>query len=323
MRLARIAETDLEASVIVMGSGDIGGSIPRELSFRLLDIYIEREGNFIDTAHVYSNWLPGERSRSEKTIGEWMKTRRNRNRLVLATKGCHPELDNLTKARMAPVDIISDLNESLLYLQTDVIDLYYLHRDDPNRPVEEVIETLNDQVKAGKVRYFGCSNWQTKRIRAANEYARRNGLLGFVANQMLWNIAITDFAAIGDNTLAFMDEEMKTYHQATNLAAIAYTSQAHGLFTKMERGDGHANDSEFRNKIYAGGPNLKRFNAIKYIAGQTGYTVTQVVLGYLISQPFPTYPIVGCNSVEQLEDSLRAGDVNLTADQLAEIDEAK
>lgn len=123
-------------------------------------------------------------------------------------------------------EILSDLDASLRYLRTDAIDLYWLHRDDPNTPVEPIIDLLNEQKRAGKMRYFGCSNWRTARIEAAQDYAARSGQQGFVANQMLWNAAVIDLRGITDATLALMDQEMWQFHHATGLAALPYSSQA-------------------------------------------------------------------------------------------------
>jgi len=180
-------------------------------------------------------------------------------------------------------------------------------------PHEEIIATLHDQVKAGKIRYFGCSNWQTTRIKAANDYAKTQGVQGFVANQPLWNIGVIDYAKIGDPTLALMDEALWQYHSATGLAAIPYSSQANGLFNKMAEGK-PIRPTTLR--IYHNPQNQQRFQRIQQLAQTTALSVTQIVLGYLIAQPFTTIPIVGCQTMAQLADSLSAGDVRLTVEQV-------
>jgi len=292
-----------------MGTVVLGSTVDRDGSFALLDRYVERGGNFIDTASVYANWLPVERHSSEKTIGRWLKARGNRKQLILATKGAHPELSSTDVPRMSRDEIVADLETSLRNLRTEAIDLYWLHRDDPERPVCEIMEVLWDQVDAGKICYLGCSNWRAARIRAAQAYAARHGRLGFVGDQMMWSLALVDPEALGDKTMVYMDDELMCYHQETGLAAIAYSSQARGAFQKMARGDEVP-------RVYRRRGNEDRFQRVKRLAAQSGLTITQVVLGYMQSQSFTTVPIVGCRTLEQLDDSLDAADVRLTSEQV-------
>jgi aryl-alcohol dehydrogenase-like predicted oxidoreductase len=297
----------------------MGSTIDRDTSFKLLDLYVEQGGNFIDTANVYANWLPIEKSKSEKTIGQWLRERGCREQIILATKGAHPELDTMHVPRMSRADIEQDLNESLRNLQTDVIDLYWLHRDDPQRPVGEILESLSVQVKAGKIRWYGCSNWRTERIRAAQAYAAEKGLPAFVANQAMWSLALADPAGFRDKTMLAMDEEMKRYHHQTGLAAIPYSSQGQGLFHKMARGALAQMDPDAR-AMYEDEPNRDRFKRVEQMAMARGLSISQVVLGYLQSQPFPTIPIIGPRTVAQLQDSLTAAEVRLDPEQVRYLD---
>lgn len=318
MHTVTLPNTDLVVSQLCLGSTDIGSTISRENSFRLLDAFIAGGGNFVDTASVYANWLPGQRSISEKTIGAWLKQSGKRNRVVIATKGAHPEMTTMHISRMAPADIIDDLDASLRNLQVDTIDLFYLHRDDPRRPVAEVIETLNTQVRLGKIRFYGCSNWRTERIAAAQEYARSHGSQGFVADQMMWSLAEIDSSAFGDPTMVAMDDVLWRYHQQSGMAAIAYSSQANGFFHKLASG-GDDRLSATQLRLYGGEHNRVLSRRIQQIAHNSGLTITQIVLGYLLSQPFITVPIIGCKTLTQLHDSLTAADVRLTGEQMREL----
>jgi aryl-alcohol dehydrogenase-like predicted oxidoreductase len=315
MKYITIPGTTLKPAVICLGSTHIGSTIDQVTSFNLFDIYLEQGGNFIDTASVYANWLPVEKSISEKTIGRWLRQRGCRDQVILATKGAHPELSTMHIPRLSRAEIVQDLHDSLKNLQTERIDLYWLHRDDPTRPVEDILETLNDQVRAGKIRYFGCSNWRTERISTAQAYAASHELQGFVANQMMWSLALPDLAGIKDKTIAVMDEAMQQYHLETGLAATPYSSQANGLFQKMAQGTLAQMDSN-RWGVYQAEANRQRGERIKRLAAETGLSVTQIVLGYLHSQPFPTIPIVGCRTPNQLQDSLTAADISLDPDHL-------
>jgi aryl-alcohol dehydrogenase-like predicted oxidoreductase len=310
MRYYTLPGTELHVAAICMGSTSIGSAIDPATSFRLLDVYAEAGGNFVDTASVYANWLPVEKHASEKTIGRWLKQSGRREQFVVATKGAHPELATMHIARMSRREIEADLNASLRNLQTDVIDLYWLHRDDPTQPVEDILETMNAQVRAGKIRHFGCSNWSAARITAAQQAAADMGVDGFVADQMMWSLAVIDPAGIPDKTTVAMNPELYAYHMQSGMAALAYSSQAGGLFHKLVAG----NDAVGRT--YPLGPNRERLKRVQSLCAQTGLTITQVVLGFLMAQPFVTVPIVGCRTEAQLRDSLTAADVTLTPEQV-------
>ncbi|MCM3628478.1 aldo/keto reductase [Paenibacillus glycanilyticus] len=182
-----------------------------------MDAYVASGGNMIDTAEVYANWLPGTQSISECTIGNWMKSRGNRNNLIVTTKGAHPRLPTMEISRMSREEITEDVDGSLRRLQVDTIDLYWLHRDDRNRHAGEILDTLNNLVKEGKIRYFGCSNWTANRIQEAQLYAESHGLQSFSANQPMWSLASVDPSAMEDRTLVVMDEELLHLHRLDQL----------------------------------------------------------------------------------------------------------
>ena len=314
-----IPKTVLDVSALCLGTGGIGTDIGPGESFSMLDAFVERGGTFLDTAHNYGDWVPdAPRSASERTVGAWMRARKCRDRIVLATKGAHwhrPDVPRLSRR-----DIEDDLNGSLEALDTDVIDLYWLHRDDPQRPVEDILETLNDQVRAGKIRHFGASNWKTPRLRAAQDAAAAQGIGGFVADQCLWNAAVLAGPPYGDPTTGWMDDEREAYHRESGMAVLAYQSQAYGLFQRMHDGTLDQMNPGFRG-FYRPTESQRRYVQMRRVMDETGLTITQVVLGYLTSQPFVTVPIIGCRNLGQLTDSLGALDVRLTPDQVRFIHE--
>lgn len=315
MLTAPIPNTQLQPSVLCLGTADLGAKIPRDDAFALLDAFVAMGGTFIDTAEIYSDWVPGEKSRSEKLIGEWLAARGHRGSLVLATKGAHPRLESMHIGRMSRAHIEHDLNASLKNLRTDVIDLYWLHRDDPATPVEDIIATMNAQVQAGKIRAFGCSNWRTGRIRAANGYAAQHTLQGFVANQPLWNMAAVPQQRMADQTCVVMDAAMHEYHIETKLACIPFSSQANGYFQRAAAGTiDHMNASH--RQLYGDEHNAQRAKCAQHIARETGMTISEVVLAYLLSQPFAVFPILGCRTLNQLHDSVSAHDKRLGTEHL-------
>ena len=316
MKYIDVPYTQLHVSQICLGSTDIGASISVRDSFALMDEFVARGGNFIDTAHVYSDWIPNTKSTSEKTIGQWLKARSNRNQIVLATKGAHPDLATMHVPRLSPAEIVQDLTESLDYLQTDVIDLYFLHRDHRSIPVGEIIDVLDEQVRAGRIRYLGASNWSIPRIQEAVDYGKRTGKHTLIANQPLWSLAVPNLALHFDQTLIAMDAAGMEFHRRTQMLAVAYSSQARGFFSKMDatgqRAIGKDDWVLFNNQA-----NFKRLERCRELSRKHGVAINDVVLAYLLSQPFPTVPIIGSKRLDQLHSSLKALDLTLTPDELA------
>jgi aryl-alcohol dehydrogenase-like predicted oxidoreductase len=312
MKTTIIPGTDLTVSALCLGLQNMGCGLSQTQSFALLDRFTERGGTFVDTALVYSNWLPGEKSSSEKTLGRWLKERGSRRRVCIATKGAHPSIGS-SVPRLSRAEIDADASESLSNLHIDCIDYYWLHRDDPARPAEDIIDTMNGLVRAGKIRHFGCSNWKAPRIEAANGYARSSGQAGFTGNQMCWSVAVARPDQMPDRTVVAMDAVLLEYHKRTGLAAIPFSSQARGLFHKLERGGPPSLEGAWG--FYPKEDNLARYQRIREVADETGLSVSQLVLAWLQSQSFPVVPIVGCQSLAQLDDSIRAAGLTVTEAQ--------
>ena len=317
MTKVNLPGTDLNVSTLCLGTGNFGTSISREYAFDMLDRFVELGGTFVDTANVYGNWVKDvERSISEKVIGAWIHERGNREYIIVGTKGAHFDLDTPSISRVTPVEIGKDIDQSLASLQIDEIDLYWLHRDDPSRPVEELIDALDAQQKAGKIRWYGASNWKPARIAAANRYAVETGKKGFSADQVLWNAAPLDKQPYGDPTVDYMSEERFNTHLKSGMAEIPYQSQANGLYNKIHNGKVDQVPQGLKS-MYRIDETIDRHVRMLRIMEETGLTITQVVLGFLRGQPFPTIPIIGSRNLEQLDDSMSALNVALTADQIA------
>lgn len=315
MRYRLLPDTELTASVISFGGNSLSEVNAQPFAFDQLDLYAEAGGNFIDTANIYGRWLEPPLNHSEIYLGNWMQARRNRHQIVLATKGAHPAWEAMTVPRLGLEEVAVDLHQSLSALQTDYIDLYYLHRDDERVSVEEILGYLNDFVKAGKIRYFGCSNWQPARIREAQAVARAKGWHGFVANQLMWSLAEANPAGFPDPTMVAMDSASKALHQDTGMAAVAYSAQANGYFDKLAH-LGKDKISPSLLKLYDTPKNDRRYARLRQIAAEMALPLHEVVLGYLLTQQIPAFPIIGARDAEQLQASLKAAD-RRWPDQLA------
>lgn len=321
MKTIPLPQTDLHVSSLCLGTANLGIDGDEEAAFRLLDAFVDSGGNFLDSARVYSDWVPGEHGRSERILGDWLSSRGNRSRMVLATKGGHPRLDAMGRSRLSPGELESDLDASLKALRTDAIDLYYLHRDDPALPVDRIVETLASFVRKGKVRWVACSNWTAPRIRAALDHAHARSLPAFAANQMLWNVGVRGMRPGGDPTMVAMDGPLLALHRGTGLPAVPYSSQANGFFTKLERAGG-VPDAPLSGSRYCTEGNLALFRAMREVRRGTAVSMASVVLGYLLSQDIPTVPVVGCRTPEQLADTLEAAETRLERETLERLDAA-
>ncbi len=306
MQYKTITGTDLRVSAVALGLANIGVRYSEPAGFKLLDAFKAAGGTFLDTAAVYSDWQPGETRRSERILGDWLQSRRCRKEMIIATKGGHPHLQNMGKSRLSRRELTEDVGGSLQSLQIDCIDLYYLHRDDPAIPAEDILATLETFVKEGKIRWYACSNWTTNRIAEAASAADTHGWTGFRANQMLWNFGSRHMTPPADPTLVRMDASMHAYHKETQLTAIPFTSQAQGFFSKLVS----ETDDTPLDTPYATPDNKRRFDELQTLSPQTKASSAALVLGFLIAQPFPTIPIVGCRTIGQLQDSLTALSLN-------------
>lgn len=303
-----------KASVIVMGSTGIGFDFSQKQSNEFLDAYTALGGNFIDTARVYGDFAGGVCGISERAIGNWMAARRNRDSLIIGTKGGHPLLTSMDVGRLDRESLEADIAESLSDLMVDSVDLYWLHRDDVSRPVGDILETLNSFIEGGLARGIGVSNWSPARIREANDYAAKHGLTGFVANQPQFSLARQSL--VEDPTLHQMDSEMYDFHLETKLTCIPFSSQAKGFFIKLSESGPDALPDKAKRRFLTP-DNMAVYDRLLALSRETGRSVGALSLAYLTCQPFDTFPIVGVSRLSQVEALREAGEAVLTPEQVA------
>ncbi len=329
MRYMNLPNSDLSVSSICMGGMAFSDLDNLEQCVKIFDKYVEMGGNVIDTANLYGKWLPAGTNISEIEIGNWMHKRKNRNNLIIGTKGGHPKMETMNIPRVNKKDVGDDLEESLSALQTDYIDIYWMHRDDENRPVEEIIDFLSFYRQEGKIRYFGISNWKLSRVEEVLNYIKQKKLKGFLGCQAMWSLAEPNWENMKDKTLVVMNNHIREFHIKNNLPVFAFSSQARGFFEIINNADG---DKQMENglknnpggwlnqdlyKIYYNRINYDRYLRAKKFAEERNLTISQVVLGYIISQKVPAIPIIGSDNVEQLTESMTAGDMYFTEEDIA------
>jgi aryl-alcohol dehydrogenase-like predicted oxidoreductase len=317
MQIKPLPRTDLRVSVIGLGTDYFGSTIDRKLSMQILDRYVESGGNFIDTAELYARWIPGGEHQSEIFIGGWLRERGLRDALIISTKGGHPKLESMNVPRLSKREIESDLDSSLRRLGVDCVDIYWLHRDAPEMPVEEILLALEVFRTAGKIKYSGFSNWHQNRAEAARQAALQLGIPGFIASQNMWSLGLVNLGN-ADPTWAYIDADFVGWHIAHNFGAFPYLTQANGYFRRLEQNSLNqlATDARVRT-LFDHSENRKRFQRIQVLQKKSGLSVNQIVLGYLLNQRFQVIPLIGPKNIPDLEDSLGCAEVALSPEDIA------
>ena len=295
MQTVRLSGTDLTVSRLCMGTVNFGAPLDREQVDRHLDRFLELGGNFVDPAHVYSDWIPGEKNRSEKMLGRWIG-RHRREDLVVCTKGGHFDLAVPDVSRVTPEDLARDLAESLDCLQTDYADLYMLHRDNPDLPVGEIMDCLDVFVREGKARYLACSNWTARRTAEANEYALKNGRTPFAVNELLWSMAEPNRDALPHDYVV-MDPEMLELGCRTRLNFMCFSALAKGYLTRRFAG---RPVSEELHRTYDNPRNEQLLQRLSSLEGTAD--VTHASLRFFAGQPVTAIPIVTFSTLDQLTE---------------------
>ncbi|MEV4742397.1 aldo/keto reductase [Streptomyces sp. NPDC049555] len=297
---------------LALGGNVFGWTADEKQSFAVLDAYAEAGGNFIDTADVYSAWVPGNRGgESETILGAWLAARGNRDRTVIATKvgAGVPE-----PAGLAPATIRSRVEESLRRLGTDYIDLYYTHYDDTSQTVEDIIGTLDALVKEGKVREIAASNISAERLEAALAFSDASGLAKYVAIQPHYNLVSRDTY---EGPLA----DVAARH---GLAAVPYYALASGFLTGKYR-PGTTVDSARAGsaaKHLETERGRRVLAALDEVAAAHGADVSTVALAWLAAQPTVATPLASARTVDQLGPLLALADLRLTDADLKQLTEA-
>jgi aryl-alcohol dehydrogenase-like predicted oxidoreductase len=308
--MARIGNTALDVFPLCLGGNVFGWTADERQSFDVLDAYATSGGNFIDTADVYSAWLPGHSGgESETIIGRWMAARGTRNRMVIATKvGMAPGLKGLSAKT-----IRAAAEASLRRLTIDRIDVYYAHADDPETPLVESMRAFDALVREGKVRYVAASNYTAPRLADALAVSTREGLVRYIALQPHYNLVHrSDYeGALRD----LCDRE--------GLACFPYYGLAKGFLTgKYRPGTQVESARAVSASAYLDERGLRLLAALDDIAAAHRTTVAAVALAWLIAQPTVVAPIASARSVEQLEELLPVADISLSRGEIARLSSA-
>ena len=299
MQAITLTGTDLSLLPVALGIAGIGVAMSEEESKVLMDLFLQEGGSLIDTARIYSDWIPGELHRSERIFGDWMKERGNRESVLISTKGGHCAVEDQTP-RLSPELLDEDLNGSLKSLQVDTIDLYWLHRDDINRSVGTIMDTLHAFQNEGRIRHYAASNWTPARIMEANDYAVSQGYAPFVASQVEWSLGSRYKKPGVNDTMFHFSHEYEELHKNTDISAVPFSSQAQGYFSKRTHDPNSVANSPFDTE-----GNRRLHDLLTKSILSLDLSMGQAILSYLWSQSFPVVPIIGCRTPAQLKESMQ------------------
>ncbi len=314
MKNVQLGNTDLEIKPIFFGGNVFGWTLNEEESFRILDGFLDRGFNAIDTANNYSYWVDGNvGTESERIIGNWIKSRGVRDQIVLATKvggrNMIQDKPNTTKAH-----ILKEVEESLIRLQTDYIDLYQTHYDDINTPVEETLSAYNQLIKEGKVRYIGASNFSSERLIESLDKSELYNLPQYKTLQPEYNLYERQH----------FEEFLQPVAEKYNLAVIPYYSLASGFLSGKYKTEEDLQQSLRGEGIkkYLNERGFKILDALQTISTRYNISYSAVALAWLMDQKTVVVPIASATKEQHLDAFVEAVNVQLSHDDVKLLTEA-
>jgi len=313
MEKRRLGQSSLYIAPLAFGGNVFGWTADETTSFALLDAFVAVGFNFIDSADVYSRWHPGNQGgESEAILGKWLKSRGNRGKVIVATKlgiEMAPGKRGLSRRYMTEA-----VEASLRRLQTDYIDLYQSHRDDPETPIEETLGAYGELIKQGKVREIGASGFTAARLSEALRISTTQGLPRYESLQPLYNL-VERREFEGDLERLCLREK---------LGVIPYYSLASGFLTGKYRSAADAEGRARGSRVtkYLNDAGFRVVAALDEVAKRSNATPAQIALAWMIARPSITAPIASATSVEQLREIMRAPEIRLDSDAITLIDKA-
>lgn len=313
MKKRPLGNSGISVSPIALGGNVFGWTIDEKASFPILDAFLDRGFDLIDTANMYSTWVPGNQGgESETVIGNWLHARGHRDKVILATKVGMPMGDGSQGLRKEY--IIAQAEESLRRLRTDYIDLYQSHQDDASTPIEETLEAYSELIASGKVRAIGASNFTAERLRESLSVSQNRALASYVSLQPQYNLMERED----------YETNLEPLVLEKNLAVIPYYSLASGFLTGKYRSRDDLKKSARGGSVegYLNGNGPAVLQALDHVAEEQSAPLAAVALAWLIARKSITAPIVSATSVAQLEESLQAASLTLHQEQIDRIEQA-
>jgi aryl-alcohol dehydrogenase-like predicted oxidoreductase len=314
MDYRRLGNSGLKVAPLCLGTMQFGWTADEQAAFQVMDAYFEAGGNFIDTADIYSAWVEGNPGGvSESIIGRWLKRRGNRIQIVLATKFNGKLWPGPNGGGVSRGHVMKAVEDSLKRLQTDYIDLYQTHWPNYDVPQEETLRALDDLVRAGKVRYLGCSNEPAWRLTKALWISDKYNLNRFISSQPPYSLV----------RRADFEREHEAVCLDQGVGVIPYSPLQGGFLTGKYRREATPESARADGlKKYFTEDNFKLIDLLEERGKAHNASVAQLALAWLLQRPAITSPIIGANTIEQLKDILGSLEVRLTQEDVQAIDEA-
>jgi aryl-alcohol dehydrogenase-like predicted oxidoreductase len=313
MKTRKLGGSPLEVSPVCLGGNVFGWTADEPTSFAILDAFVGAGFNFIDTADVYSRWVPGHKGgESETVLGNWFKRSGNRKKVILATKvgiELAPDKKGLSKAY-----ILREVEDSLQRLQTDYIDLYQSHIDDASTPLEETLEAYQQLIKQGKVRAIGASNYTAERLAEALKVSKQHGLPRYECLQPHYNLY----------ERAAYEKDLEPVCLKEGIGVIPYFALASGFLTGKYRSESDLSKGPRGQMVkkYLDERGFRILAALDEVAAKLHSTPGKVAIAWLIARPSITAPIASATSVEQLKDLVDAANLQLDPASIQALNEA-
>lgn len=311
MKTIHLGKTGVEVSAFCMGVLYFGNRIGKERSYHLMDRFVDVGGSFFDTANIYASWLSGfQGGESETVLGQWMRDRKNRSQVFVASKlgFAYQNVERGLRANQ----IQTECEKSLQRLQTDVIDLYYAHVDDRNTPLEETMEAFDRLIRAGKVRYIGASNFLAWRLERARMVSRANGWAQYCCIQQRYSyLRPKPGASFGAQVC--VNDDLLDYVRSEGIRLLAYTPLLNGAYTRADR--------DFQEQ-YIGPDTDTRLATLRSVAEEKDATINQIVYAWMMQSDPPVIPLMAASTDEQIEENLGALAVKLSDAQMSRLNSA-
>ena len=308
----KLGSSDFEVAPLALGGNVFGWTIDPAMSYRILDAFVDGGGNLIDTADVYSAWVPGNKGgESEKILGQWLKRSGKRSQVVIATK---VGMEVFGEQGLSRKHILSSVEVSLTRLQTDYIDLYQSHKDDADTPLEETLEAFNDLIQQGKVRIVGASNYSADRFRKALAVSRREGWASYQTLQPQFNLM--------DRKI--FESELQKVCVDQSIGVIPYSSLASGFLTGKYRKSEDLKKGARGGRVegYMNERGLRVLQALDKVSQDLEVPQAQVALAWLKTKPSIVAPIASATKVEQLAELLGSMTLDLDPVSIRQLDQA-
>jgi len=308
-----LGNSGLQVAPLALGGNVFGWTIDQKTSFAVLDAFVDFGFNLVDTANIYSTWVPGHQGgESETIIGQWLAATGRRDKIVLATK-VGMEMGDGSKG-LKKANILKSAEDSLKRLQTDHIDLYQSHEDDEATPLEETLAAYDVLIKQGKVRAIGASNYTAARLRQALEMSEAQDLPAYISLQPEYNLY----------DRAGFEAGLESLCLEKNVGVIGYYSLASGFLTGKYRSEADLGKSARGGGIgrYLNDRGFRILAALDEVSAAHGVPLAAVALAWLIQRPAVTAPIASATSVAQLADLAKSAAITLGAEEVARLDQA-